>query len=72
MPKTIPSHKCLVPDCPIRILKPKFMCRAHWSRVPRSIQKQIWQLYDTARGSPEHIDAIRRAVRHVTGGHVHA
>lgn len=56
------SHPCRVPDC----LKPakdgQLMCWPHWRRVPRALNRAI---FDTYRNGPRsaYLDNVGEAVR---------
>lgn len=54
--------------CPIRGCSnhkgaDQVVCRQDWKLVPKPLQTEIWFRFRTARGSPEHLAAIREALR---------
>lgn len=39
------------------------LCRECWHAVAANIRRRVWRLYREQRGSPEHLGAIRDAIR---------
>lgn len=58
------NRKCPAPGCEERVGPgPSFLCRRHWFTVPKDLRNRIWQLYKSARNSPEHRAAVFQAMR---------
>lgn len=36
-------HACHIPGCDVEVPPKMLMCRAHWCRVPRALQRAVWQ-----------------------------
>jgi hypothetical protein len=66
VPRTI---GCPINGCDRRRLPQQVMCKKHWWAVPPELRKRIWRLYQTDRGSAEHLAAIREAIDLVSVGH---
>lgn len=43
------SHPCRIPDCPRPAKDGQLMCWPHWRRVPRALNRAI---FDTYRNGP--------------------
>lgn len=60
----MPRRKCMVWSC---TGQPKnssgFLCPSCWFKVPKPIRDRVWDTYKNARGSADHGQAIRDAVR---------
>lgn len=39
-------HTCHIPGCDVEVPSKMLMCRSHWSRVPRSMQRDVWQTFN--------------------------
>jgi uracil-DNA glycosylase family 4 len=40
-----PEHRCHALRCHVVVPPEQLMCRMHWSRVPREIQRRVWATY---------------------------
>lgn len=38
-------HPCVVPGCRLPLPPERLMCRAHWTLVPPSVQREVWASY---------------------------
>jgi hypothetical protein len=56
---------CLAAGCNSPVNRPRFLCKPHWFQVPRRLRDEIWRLYSAEPGSPDHVAALRAAVRGV-------
>lgn len=43
-------------------------CPDCWALVPRDLQHRVYDLYRKARGSPEHVEAVREAFHAIHQG----
>ena len=61
-------HTCHAEGCAEVIDAERLMCRAHWRKVPRDLQKAVWRTYvpgqEKRRGRPSdaYIAAARAAI----------
>lgn len=60
-----PRKQCPINGCP----RPKdpmhVMCRTHWYRVAKADRDRIWSLFETERGSDNHLMAIQAAIEQI-------
>lgn len=59
------SHACPIPDCERSAKDGQLMCWPHWRRVPKILNRQIFDTYG-ARDWPNYRIARDEAVRIVT------
>lgn len=62
-----PTHRCHATGCRVVVPPEMLMCRAHWARVPREIQRRVWGAYrkgqcDDMRPSRAWLDAADDAI----------
>lgn len=62
-------HKCPIEGCTTNVRAVYVMCPIHWFEVPQELRARIWNLYKNARGSKEHLAAIREAIEIVDREH---
>lgn len=53
---------CPVKNCHALRWPNEVLCKTHWWMVPKDLRDKIWRLFHQARGSQEHIAAIRQAI----------
>jgi hypothetical protein len=60
------SHACRIPDCPRPAKDGQLMCLPHWRRVPRALNRAI---FDTYAHGPRHdyLTNVDEAVRVIQG-----
>ena len=53
---------CPIEGCTTSIRGHYVMCPHHWFEVSPELRSRIWNLYQTARGSAEHLAALQEAI----------
>jgi hypothetical protein len=43
-------------------------CPSCWAFVPKPLQDRVWKLYREARGSDNHVEAVRECYEHIRAG----
>lgn len=58
------DHVCPHPTCTKSVIPDKFFfsCAYHWFELPLPIRNEIWTTYRRAPGSPEHVEAMAKAL----------
>jgi len=56
------DHECAAEGCTARIGLSMLMCRRHWAKVPRALQREVYRQWN--RGAPlfGYLDVVDRAV----------
>ena len=54
-------HKCPIENCPFMLPYDLLMCRAHWGKVPKPIQRAVYQAWQMQQRSTEPVDVYRKA-----------
>jgi hypothetical protein len=54
-------HHCPVPGCEAVISDDRLLCRAHWARVPRHIQRAVYAAWNAFQSSKGQYTAVRVA-----------
>lgn len=59
-----PRHECPVGECSLLIPYEVLLCRRHWAKVPRDLQRKVYRAWRRGRGAgtPEHLEAMRQAI----------
>jgi hypothetical protein len=60
--RAVACRPCPVDGCTGRRTAMQVMCGGCWFKVPKPLRDRIWRLFKTARGSAEHLQAIRQAI----------
>jgi hypothetical protein len=60
-------HQFPIEGCNTDVRAVYVTCPIHWFEVPAELRARIWNLYRTAKGSPEHLAAIAEAIEAVDG-----
>lgn len=63
-----PPKTCRADACTAEVNPALIFCTRHWAKVPKVMQTAIWQSYTPGQEyvttpTPEHLDAVRSAVR---------
>jgi hypothetical protein len=61
------GHRCHAIGCQVEVPPRMLMCRAHWFRVPRPLQNEVWRWYRKGQEirkdpSPEYLAAMAAAI----------
>jgi hypothetical protein len=58
------SHECPVDRCTRRVPYVVLMCRRHWAKVPRQLQRNVYRTWrrGAGAGTPEHARAMSVAI----------
>jgi uncharacterized damage-inducible protein DinB len=62
-------RNCPIHGCHSSVRGHYVMCPHHWFDVSGELRKRIWNLYQTQRGSTEHLAAIQEAIDEVNEQH---
>ena len=55
--------RCPVTEtCPNTCRDEQVMCLAHWKRVPKALQQEVWYQSRWKKGKPSHRKAMARAI----------
>lgn len=64
------SHTCHATGCQIEVPPAMLMCRPHWAKVPKPLQRQVWANYQpgqeiTKTPTRDYLGAARNAINAV-------
>jgi len=57
------THECPGNRCTKRVPEDMLACKTHWFKVTAPTRAQVWHWYFADRHGPEHLAAIRQAIR---------
>ena len=62
------THTCHAINCTNTVPPKLLMCRSHWRKVPKALQKAIWSTYVTGQEARKDPTALYLMVQNVTVG----
>jgi hypothetical protein len=54
---------CPVLNCNESRKDSQLACSFHWFALPKNLRDRVWKGYRTAKGGPEHMQAVSEAMR---------
>jgi hypothetical protein len=62
------NHKCPVGGCFKQLPAHILLCRMHWARVPRALQRSVYAAWNNGHPQPGYFDIRDEAIKAASGG----